>query len=554
MQCTTPQSRSRIGERVIDVLRKMGCPEPLQSNQIQGRDFNAMLPVVRWLVTRVLEHRKATGHTARAGSETHFDSEFSLPRVKAPKSTDFMHLVSTRYAPSRTYRRNASMWSGGLDAGARIACALLEYGEQIESGRLSGDSGADAVAGGAASEDKQLAKAQKVAAKAAQDAAARSAELQAELLAQMSGGGGGKLSGARVGDVMSLQADALRAESAQYAAREAALREAAAAGTLLANTAQGRSQAHRRRLAGLQHKVQAAQLKQQIAAQAASAARGRATQASSTLASKRSRIGKLQAALTKIADTVAATGQAVVFAKIEHLQRMKEQLGEQQRAFKSNCRRQVKALTAQLEALQAAAEAGGGGASGDAAQLAEVEASHAATVARHRRLRGMLARRNREMDRLQRLVDDVPSRPELLQYERRFMELYETMARQMDEMRKHYTTFNTLQKKREDVDNEESLLASMRDTFPSAMRSGRATEQFMGSVQAALDGLVAAKTEREGTLAAGRASLQGTQEQLALLKSAQRAYVKAVKDFTAACEANEDMVARLEAAGVQPRE
>jgi len=106
------------------------------------------------------------------------------------------------------------MWSGGLDAGARIACALLEYGEQIESGRLSGGSGTDAVSS-TASDDKQLAKAQKAAAKADQEAAARSAEMQSELLAQMSGGPGmGKLSGARVGDVMSLQADTLRAEIA----------------------------------------------------------------------------------------------------------------------------------------------------------------------------------------------------------------------------------------------------------------------------------------------------------------------------------------------------
>ncbi len=510
-----------------------------------------MLPVVRWLVTRVLEHRKATGHTARAGSETHFDSEFSLPKVQAPKSSDFLHLVTSRYAPARSYRRNASMWGGSLDAGARIACALLEYGEQIESGRLSGDSGANAVSQAAPSDDKQLAKAQKAAAKAAQDAAARSAELQAELLAQMSSGPGvGKLSGARVGDVMSLHAETLRAETAQYAQREQALRDAAAAGKLLANTAQGRAQAHRRRLAGLQHKVQAAQLKQQIAAKAASAARGRAGQASSSLANKRSRIDKLQAALAKISDTVQATGQAAVFAKIEHLQRMRDQLGEQEHAFKANCRRQVKQLNAQLAALKAAAEAGAGDATGDNAQLAEVESAHANTVSRHRRLRGMLARRNREADRLQRLVDDVPSRPELLQYERRFMELYETMARQMEEMRKHYTTFNTLQAKRTALDHEESLLASMRDTFPAAMKSAKGTEQFMGSVQSALDGLLASKAQREGALGERRGTLQSTQEELALLKSAQRAYVKAVKDFTVACEANEDMVARLEAAGV----
>lgn len=44
---------SRIAERVIAVLRQMQCPYPLQPNQVQGRDFNAIFPVVQWIVAKV---------------------------------------------------------------------------------------------------------------------------------------------------------------------------------------------------------------------------------------------------------------------------------------------------------------------------------------------------------------------------------------------------------------------------------------------------------------------------------------------------------------------
>ena len=42
-----------MAERVIGVVRNMGCPHPLQANQIQGKDYNAVFPVVQWTVAKV---------------------------------------------------------------------------------------------------------------------------------------------------------------------------------------------------------------------------------------------------------------------------------------------------------------------------------------------------------------------------------------------------------------------------------------------------------------------------------------------------------------------
>lgn len=44
----------KVGEAIEEALQRMACPHPLQAHQIQGLDYQAVLPVVQWLVKRVL--------------------------------------------------------------------------------------------------------------------------------------------------------------------------------------------------------------------------------------------------------------------------------------------------------------------------------------------------------------------------------------------------------------------------------------------------------------------------------------------------------------------
>lgn len=43
-----------------------------------------------------------------------------------------------------------------------------------------------------------------------------------------------------------------------------------------------------------------------------------------------------------------------------------------------------------------------------------------------------------------RTIDDTPTRTELIQYERRFVELYQQVAWKLEETRKYYDMYNTL--------------------------------------------------------------------------------------------------------------
>lgn len=55
-----------------------------------------------------------------------------------------------------------------------------------------------------------------------------------------------------------------------------------------------------------------------------------------------------------------------------------------------------------------------------------------------------MAETNLEVANAIRTIDDIPTRTELIQYERRFVELYQQVAWKLEETRKYYDIYNTL--------------------------------------------------------------------------------------------------------------
>lgn len=64
---------------------------------------------------------------------------------------------------------------------------------------------------------------------------------------------------------------------------------------------------------------------------------------------------------------------------------------------------------------------------------------------KYNRLRQLLAETNLEIANTSRAIDDVPTRTELIQYERRFGELYQQVSWKLDETRKYFALYNTLE-------------------------------------------------------------------------------------------------------------
>lgn len=55
--------------------------------------------------------------------------------------------------------------------------------------------------------------------------------------------------------------------------------------------------------------------------------------------------------------------------------------------------------------------------------------------------RQLIAKKNRDIQTLLRKIDGVPTRAELMQYERRFVELNDQMAANLEETRKYFAKY-----------------------------------------------------------------------------------------------------------------
>lgn len=218
-----------------------------------------------------------------------------------------------------------------------------------------------------------------------------------------------------------------------------------------------------------------------------------------------------------------------------------ESMLQQERHFKANCTRQRQELQERLAALRGAVDS-----SAETAQLARAEAEFSELEAKHRRLRGMLARRNREIQRVRRLIDDIPSRTELNQYQRRFVELYDQVAAKTEETRKYFALYNTLNEKRKFLAKEESLVGSIGDQFAAAMRSKKTTDAFLEQCRSILEAVQRNLDAQREQLALRRMARDGQLAAFQSLTEEQRTYFRAVKKFQEECDRNDDLAALWE--------
>ncbi|KAJ0178371.1 hypothetical protein K1T71_006194 [Dendrolimus kikuchii] len=98
-----------------------------------------------------------------------------------------------------------------------------------------------------------------------------------------------------------------------------------------------------------------------------------------------------------------------------------------------------------------------------------------------------LAKLNREILRYTVALDEVPGTAELLQYEKRFIELYNQVASKHKETKQYYIFYNTLLEVKSYTSKELSLLNSILDNYEEAMSSSRKREEFMSQFESIVE-------------------------------------------------------------------
>ena len=119
------------------------------------------------------------------------------------------------------------------------------------------------------------------------------------------------------------------------------------------------------------------------------------------------------------------------------------------------------------------------------------------------------------------------------------------MAAKLDETRKYFNTYNTLERQHGLITKEASLLQSVVDGFGSAMAKKKEKDVFLRKLESIVAGLKKTKLQMEDQMRRKKDSLQEAEEANRSMMEKQRRYFKALKEFQEECDKNETLTIKL---------
>ncbi|CAJ0953598.1 unnamed protein product [Ranitomeya imitator] len=342
----------------------------------------------------------------------------------------------------------------------------------------------------------------------------------------------GRLTASMVGQIVGLQSHEIKQMASEYAEKQSELSAEERPEHM------GPMQQHRRNVASLskqitqkmkvlqQLKVKSSEL--MVVHEKAKKERSEVTTFSEKLDAEMSQLEKEE-----------GTADPSILQELRALVTLNESLKSQELKFRAHCREEMTNLQENIDSLKAEI----------AESIEEKERSslfeqqHRAEREKLQKIRLLLARRNREIAILQRKIDEVPSRAELTQYQKRFIELYGQVSATHKETKQFFTLYNTLDDKKLYLEKEVNLLNSIHDNFQQAMASSGTREQFLRQMEQIVDGIrhnrnkAGGHMEKKKQLNKMRRD-QLNDEYLEMLEK-QRLYFKTVKEFKEECRRNE---------------
>lgn len=526
------QENSSIGqkiamtEKIVGVLKRMKCPHRLEPHQIQGLDFIHIYPVVQWLVKRAIECRAETGDYVRAFSISQFNKNHKLPEdiafdCQKPRSIEAASAVKNTYRPTRKYRRHDA--SKLVDEATRVQLTLLEYGRHGWV-KLTGDSQTETR------DEKSLADhdVQRI------DDAEYDEKCIESLMSGMSLASQkeGRLSASGVGSLVGLQSEQIQNIAAHYADKQTEL--------CSVERAAGGVQHHQRMVASLRKQLdqQNAQLDQ---------AKQKHDTVKRSYDEMKTQLQQLQDAglihdeeLQRL-DVLESEADQSVLQQLRSLVAVNETLKKQESEFRESCKQEKERLEANIAEIEK---------DGSVLQHQEhadmIDQQCKADQEKFNKVRLLLAKRNREIAALQRKIDEMPTRAELSQYQKRFLELYNQVAAKHKETKQFFTMYNTLEDTKVYLEKEVNLLNSINDNFEQAMASSSGREQFLKQFEQIVEGVKQNRTKVERRKQEEKMKRDQLNDMYLEFVEKQRLYFKTVKDFQEECRRNEILQAKLQ--------
>uniref|UniRef100_A0A7N4NX69 Coiled-coil domain-containing protein 93 n=1 Tax=Sarcophilus harrisii TaxID=9305 RepID=A0A7N4NX69_SARHA len=483
------QENSTIGqkialtEKIVSVLPRMKCPHRLEPHQIQGLDFIHIFPVVQDV-----------------------------------------------YKPRRKYRRQKGA-EELLDEESRVHTTLLEYGRRYGLSRQSKTEKTEdkkvVLPSGFSGSGKSLDEDE------LQAAEERHIETLMTKMAAMATEES-RLTASAVGQIVGLRSEEIKQIVSEYAEKQSELLAEPSPEKL------GVTQQHRRKIASLNKQIQQkTKLLEELQAKCADL-QVKYDEAKTKLSEVKSYSEKLDQELAAL-EKIESQADPSILQNLRTLVAMNENLKSQEQEFKAHCREEMTRLQQNIESLKAETSEDGD----EKEPTRVIDQQHKTEKEKLQKIRLLLARRNREIAILQRKIDEVPSRAELTQYQKRFIELYSQVSATHKETKQFFTLYNTLDDKKVYLEKEISLLNSIHENFQQAMASSAARDQFLRQMEQIVDGIKQNRMKLEKKKQENKMRRDQLNDEYLELLEKQRLYFKTVKEFKEECRKNEILLSKV---------
>lgn len=150
-----------------------------------------------------------------------------------------------------------------------------------------------------------------------------------------------------------------------------------------------------------------------------------------------------------------------------------------------------------------------------------------------------LAANLRRIVSLRRQLDEIPIQAELIQYERRFSELYVQIQGKLRQTRNYYATYNALIEIKDLMLKEISLLNSISSQFQDAITSAAGRTKLIDSMEAILKGTQQKLDKVQLGLQEEQKTCDDLREKYAAAMMDQRRSSALLKAFQEECARNE---------------
>ncbi|XP_044765792.1 coiled-coil domain-containing protein 93 [Coccinella septempunctata] len=487
------QENSTIGqkialtEKIVAVLPEIQCPHPIEPHQIQGLDFIHIFPVIEWLVKRSMEFRKQAFDFCYSYAVNQFDKHFSQRcgfTEKQQQMLKHIKMVGDVYEPRRVFKRKDAIPL--KDIYSKVQLTLLEYG--YKGAPPPSESENDS-----------------------------SFQVEGKKMAQI-------METMDLINKDSLDYENLPEDRGKISEHYQELKKEFRDSDALSND---------------ENKISYLKEKKEVLIDSLKKLKSKKMKI-------QEKIEDLKDSVSKIKLEQADVGEAMKrlepdekdsekFKEVERLLLHGDDLDKQKKEFEEHCQKESLRLQTSIESLEKKS----------VSAEAKYEEFHSRSEEEYEKLKVLrlqVAKKNRAISILQRRIDEVPSRAELAQYQKRFIELYNQISAKHKETKQYYSLYNTLEDTRQYMKKELSLLNSIIDNYPEAMRSKEGKEEFLQQFLNILEGVKQSKLKMEKRLSQEKRKRDELSDSLHGYIEINRKYAAAIKVLKIEFQKNEEII------------